>query len=97
MPFAIAGFSKRFPKIGIDLSIGNRKEILAALRDYTLDVAITGRPPEDMDLERRLIGDHPHMIIAPPEHPLARRVSWRFQTWPRRLFLFVSPIPALGF
>ncbi len=73
VPFAIAGFSKRFPKILINLSIGNRKEVLGAFRDYALDVAITGRPPEDMDLERRLIGDHPHMVVAPPDHPLARR------------------------
>jgi LysR family transcriptional regulator, low CO2-responsive transcriptional regulator len=72
MPFAIAGFSHLYPKIQIKLSIGNRREILDALRNYALDVAVTGRPPEDMDLDRRLIGPHPHMIIASPSHRLAR-------------------------
>jgi molybdate transport repressor ModE-like protein len=71
MPFAIAGFSRLHPKVQIKLSIGNRREILDALRNYSLDVAVTGRPPEDMDLEQRLIGPHPHMIIASPSHRLA--------------------------
>jgi LysR family transcriptional regulator, low CO2-responsive transcriptional regulator len=91
VPFAIAGFSKRFPKIGINLSIGNRKEILAALRDYTLDLAITGRPPEDMDLERRLIGDHPHMVIAPPDHPLGRRRKLALSDLAEETFLVREP------
>jgi LysR family transcriptional regulator for metE and metH len=30
------------------------------------------RPPEDVDVEIHLIGDHPHIIIAPSGHPLAR-------------------------
>ncbi len=72
VPFGIAGFSHEFPKIKICLTIGNRSQILDGLRNYTFDIAVTGRPPEDMDLERLLIGDHPHLIIAPPDHPLAR-------------------------
>ncbi len=73
VPAAIGAFARRHPKVEIKLSIGNRAEIIGGLRDFTLDGAITGRPPEDLDLERRLIGDHPHIIIAPPGHPLARR------------------------
>ena len=32
-----------------------------------------GRPPLDLPVEAALFGDHPHVIIAPPEHPLARQ------------------------
>jgi DNA-binding transcriptional LysR family regulator len=91
VPFAIAGFSRRFPQIQIKLSIGNRKEILAALRDYTLDIAITGRPPEDMELERRLIGDHPHVVVAPPDHPLARRRKLAIGDLGRETFIVREP------
>jgi LysR family transcriptional regulator, low CO2-responsive transcriptional regulator len=73
VPFGIAAFSRKYPEIVIRLSIGNRAQILTSLRNYGLDVAVTGRPPEDMDLERVLIGDHPHVIIAPHEHAFARR------------------------
>jgi LysR family transcriptional regulator, low CO2-responsive transcriptional regulator len=72
VPFAIAGFSKLYPKIDISLSIGNRQEIRQALHGYGLDFAIMGRPPEDIDVETHLIGDHPHIIIAAKGHWLAK-------------------------
>src|SRR6185312_11346598 len=65
VPFAISAFSKLHPKIDITLSIGNRQEIRQALRGYDLDFAIMGRPPADVDVDIHLIGDHPHIIIAP--------------------------------
>src|ERR1035437_683174 len=72
---AIAAFSKLHPKIDISLSIGNRQEIRQALRGYDLDFAIMGRPPADVDVDIHLIGDHPHIIIAPSGHRLALNVG----------------------
>ncbi len=73
VPFMISGFSKRHPNIDVTLSIGNRQEIGTALRGYDLDFAIMGRPPADIDMNVHLIGDHPHIIIAPTGHRLARK------------------------
>jgi LysR family transcriptional regulator, low CO2-responsive transcriptional regulator len=73
VPFMISGFSKLHPNVEITLSIGNRQEIGSALRGYDLDFAIMGRPPADLDMDVRLIGDHPHVIIAPTAHRLARK------------------------
>lgn len=73
VPFAIAGFLKRFPGIDVSLQIGNREEVRDALRGYELDIAIMGRPPADVDVEIRLIGEHPHTIVAPATHRLARK------------------------
>ena len=53
--------------------VGNRQETLAALEAFELDVAVMGTPPEHFPVERAVIGDHPHVVIAPPEHPLVRR------------------------
>ena len=36
-------------------------------------MAITGRPPKDFTVNKALIGDHPHVIIAAPDHPLVKR------------------------
>jgi LysR family transcriptional regulator, low CO2-responsive transcriptional regulator len=73
VPFMISGFSKLHPKVEIALSIGNRQEIGKALNGYDLDIAIMGRPPVDIDMDVHLIGDHPHVIIAPTSHRLARK------------------------
>jgi LysR family transcriptional regulator, low CO2-responsive transcriptional regulator len=73
VPFMISGFSKLHPKVDVSLFIGNRQEIGNALRGYDLDFAIMGRPPADIEMDVRLIGDHPHVIIAPTSHRLARK------------------------
>ncbi|UFZ07676.1 LysR family transcriptional regulator [Bradyrhizobium ontarionense] len=73
VPFAIAEFSRRFPKIDVTLRIGNRDTIREALRGYDLDIAIMGRPPADIPVDMRPMGKHPHVIVAPAGHRLARR------------------------
>lgn len=73
VPFMIAGFSRLHPNIEVTLAMGNRQEIGAALRGYELDIAIMGRPAEGIDMNRQLIGDHPHVIIAPTAHRFARK------------------------
>jgi len=70
-PRALAAFMRSEPGVEIRLKVGNRAEILTALRDLDIDIAVMGRAPEDFPVERAVIGAHPHVVIAPPEHPLA--------------------------
>lgn len=91
VPAAIGAFARRHPDIEMKLTIGNRSEIMQALRDYALDVAITGRPPDDIDLERRLIGDHPNIIIAPADHPFAHRKGLKLQDLASEFFIVREP------
>jgi DNA-binding transcriptional LysR family regulator len=70
-PRLLAAFARTNPGIELRLTIGNRAEILAGLTHFNLDIAIMGRPPAELDFVTTPIGDHPHIIIAPPDHPLA--------------------------
>ncbi|MEJ2431928.1 MAG: LysR family transcriptional regulator [Pseudolabrys sp.] len=72
-PQMLAAFSRSHPGIDIELLIGNREDTITAFKDGRFDVAIMGRPPEGVEVESAPIGDHPQVIIAPPDHPLARR------------------------
>jgi DNA-binding transcriptional LysR family regulator len=72
-PQLLAAFSRTAPSVEIRLDVGNRAAIVQALENNTLDLALTGRPPEDMPVEKSVIGEHPHIIIARPDHPLAGR------------------------
>lgn len=72
-PRALAVFAKSHPKVEIRLQVGNRGETIAALRGHELDFAVMGRPPVDFAVEQAVIGDHPHVIVGPADHPLARR------------------------
>jgi len=70
VPFMISGFSKLYPNVDVSLSIGNRQEIGTALRGYDLDFAIMGRPPKELATRTEPFAAHPHVFIAPPDHPL---------------------------
>jgi LysR family transcriptional regulator for metE and metH len=91
VPFAISGFSREYPNIDVTLSIGNRQEIGTALRGYDLDFAIMGRPPIDLPMNMHLIGDHPHVIIAPTSHRLARKPRLTLADLTNETFLTREP------
>jgi LysR family transcriptional regulator, low CO2-responsive transcriptional regulator len=70
-PKALAAFKQRHPGVELRLSVYNRRETIAALLDLTHDLAIMGRPPDNLSLESAVLGDHPHIIVAASGHPLA--------------------------
>lgn len=72
-PRLIAAFQEQNPDIDIDLFIGNRAETIEALRSQSVDIALMGRPPRDIEVEAAMFGDHPLVIVARPEHPLAKK------------------------
>jgi len=71
-PRLIAAFMKQHPEIGLRLCIQNRRDIVSMLCDYEIDIALMGGPPEAFSVKSEPIGPHPHVIIAPPDHPLTR-------------------------
>jgi LysR family transcriptional regulator for metE and metH len=72
-PFALAAFQRAHPGIEISVRVGNRQQIVELLEGFALDIAITGYPPDRLKLDRAVIGAHPHVIIAAPDHRLVRR------------------------
>ncbi len=72
-PQMLAAFARAHPGIDIELIIGNREDTIAAFKNGRLDVAVMGRPPDGVEVESALIGEHPQVLIAPPDHPLAKR------------------------
>ena len=75
-PQALAAMLRVHPGLDVQLVVGNRADIVAALRQYEVEVAIMGRPPDELGVAA-VIGEHPHVIVAPVSHPLAhgRRLS----------------------
>jgi len=74
-PQMLAVFARAHPGIDMELIIGNREDTIAAFESGRFDVAIMGRPPEGIEVESAVIGNHPQVIIAPPDHPLAKQRS----------------------
>lgn len=72
-PGMIAAFAKSHAAVDVELTIGNRQSILAALDELRIDIAITGRPADMSTVNGEILGAHPHVFIAAPGHPLAQR------------------------
>jgi len=70
-PGLIARIIREMPDVDIHLEIGNRSHVIAGLAEGRLDIAITGRPPREPMVEATVLGDHPHVWIASPDHPMA--------------------------
>lgn len=74
-PRIVASFTKLHPGISLRLKVGNRSEVIAALEARTVDIALMGRPPRDIPVRSVLIGDHPLVFIAAPDHPLVGEIA----------------------
>ncbi len=72
-PRLIARFGQAHPGVEIRLQVDNREAVIRTLAANDVDLALMGRPPGELDLQAAPFADHPHVIIAPPDHPLAGR------------------------
>jgi LysR family transcriptional regulator, low CO2-responsive transcriptional regulator len=70
-PQVLGAFARAHPAVEIRLEVGNRAAILGALEANTLDLALTGWPPGELAVQKAAIGEHPHIIVARPDHPHA--------------------------
>jgi len=68
----IAAYSERYPGVRISLQVANRESLLSSLAEHRSDIAITGEPPEGVDVEAQRFMDNPLVVIANPNHSLAR-------------------------
>jgi DNA-binding transcriptional LysR family regulator len=90
-PRMLAAFARKNPRIDLQLIVGNRQEVLARFVDGDFDVAIMGRPPENAEVDSDVIGPHPHVIVAPPDHPLADRAGLKLDDLRNEVFLGREP------
>ncbi len=79
MPRLLALFRGEHPGIQLEVSIGSREQVIRHLQNRDVELAIMGRPPQHMPVTAEPFAQHPHGIIAAPQHRLTvkRRVDPR--------------------
>jgi LysR family transcriptional regulator for metE and metH len=70
-PAILAAFAEAHPGISVQMSVGNRAEVIERLVANRCDLAIMGRPPTEVECSGDVFASHPQVIIAPPRHRLA--------------------------
>jgi len=70
-PRLLAEFRRRHPGVDLSLGVSNRETLVRRLTDNEIDLAIMGQPPKDIATIADAFADHPMIIAAAPDHPLA--------------------------
>jgi DNA-binding transcriptional LysR family regulator len=86
-PRLLAAFSQRYPGISLHLDVTNREALVRLLDANEADLVLMGKPPENLDLESESFMDNPLVVIAHPEHPLARQRNIGLQRIQEETFL----------
>jgi len=76
-PQLIAAFHHKYPAARVTLDVTNRTGLLDALDNNTTDMVIMGTPPDGHQLTGIPFLENPLVVVAWPEHPLARQTSIR--------------------
>ena len=71
-PRIVARLKQDLPEVRVRLEVGNRAETMTGLSERRFDLCIMGRPPRMPPVAAEALGEHPHLIVAAPDHPLAR-------------------------
>src|SRR5512145_567241 len=71
MPKLLAKFAQEHPGVEVQFTVGNREALLQKLQDNTIDLAVMGRTPVEIDAHAEPLASHPYVLIGPAEHPLA--------------------------
>lgn len=90
-PRLLHAFNQLHPEVRLKLTVAKRTEVLAMLQDHQLDIAISGYPPSEGDLEATSFARNPHCIVAHPDNPLARRKRLRWGDLRDQHFIFREP------
>lgn len=90
-PQLLAKFCQQHPNINVILQVANRDAVLKQLADNSTDLAIMGRPPEGVDVSAESFLENPLVVIAAPDHPLARLKRVKFAQLAQEKFLSREP------
>lgn len=72
-PFLVAQLKREYPEISVVMKVGNREDIISAIRSGSVQLAIMGRPPREPRVTAVPLGPHPHVMVAAPDNPLAQK------------------------
>lgn len=73
VPQLIQAFRERRPELDISLDVGNRELVFRRVMEHEVDVAVTGRIPDDDRLTGHDFADNEFVLITAPGDELAKR------------------------
>jgi len=69
---SVAAFRSRHPTVEITIELGNSQQMLEALSEVRLDLAVSSHAVDDDRLSRVTLAEDRMVLVVPLDHPLAR-------------------------
>jgi LysR family transcriptional regulator, low CO2-responsive transcriptional regulator len=91
VPQLIQAFREHRPDVEISLDVGNREVVFQRVLDHAVDVAVTGRIPDDQRLTGVEFADNEFVLITAAGDPLARRRWVAIEELGKRRWLLREP------
>jgi DNA-binding transcriptional LysR family regulator len=83
----LSAFCQRYRGVRVSLDVTNREHLLRQLETNETDIVLMGQPPADLDVVAEPFMDNPLVIIAPPNHALARQRGIPLKRLQQEIFL----------
>jgi DNA-binding transcriptional LysR family regulator len=90
-PRLLGVFHHRFPDVTVSMDVTRQERVLGQVADNEVDMAIMGQPPVDMKVDAIPFMENPLVIIAPPDHRLAKTRSISLRQMEKETFLVREP------
>jgi len=90
-PRLLAAFHRRYPEINLHLDVTNREALVRLLEANEADLVMMGHPPDNLQLVTESFMENPLVVIAPPNHPLAKQGKIQLQRIAEEVFVMREP------
>lgn len=75
LPRLIQLFRRKYPKVRVDVTRQNSRQLLHDIRDNMVDLALISFAPEEKDIEVTAVMKDELVLISNPDHPIAKRTG----------------------
>lgn len=90
-PRLLTSFRQAHPEVELRLGVHNRGDIVRQLADNEIDLAIMGRPPQELETVSEPFAENPLVFVAAPDHPLAKAKNIEPKQLAEESFLLREP------
>jgi len=87
----LSRFCEVYKSVNISLDVTNREELIKRLEANEPDLVLMGQPPPGLDVDARAFMENPLVLIANPQHPLARRKKIPIEEMANEPFVMREP------
>ncbi len=87
LPRLLGSFLKEHPKVGVSIDVGDTAEVVNAVESGEAQLGMVGAQVKGAKVRFEKLGTDELVIIAPPDHPFAKRAPGRMEQLMRAPFI----------